>query len=68
MTEELLAVGAPVAAHWAADRQVAPGLLTYGTEEQRERMLPKRIAGKLFSAIGMSEPGRVRPCRRPNQS
>ena len=40
VTEELLAQGAPVAAHWIADRQVAPALLSYGTEEQRRRLLP----------------------------
>jgi alkylation response protein AidB-like acyl-CoA dehydrogenase len=57
VTEELLVVGAPVAAHWIADRQVAPGLLTYGNEEQRRRLLPQIAAGRYFSAIGMSEPG-----------
>lgn len=56
VTEELLACGAPVAAHWIADRQVGPGLLSYGTEEQRGRILPRIAAGKYFSAIGMSEP------------
>jgi alkylation response protein AidB-like acyl-CoA dehydrogenase len=56
VTEELLAAGAPVAAHWIADRQVAPGLLAYGSEEQRQRLLPKIAAGRYFSAIGMSEP------------
>ncbi|MGV0993883.1 MAG: acyl-CoA dehydrogenase family protein [Mycobacterium sp.] len=56
VTEELLAAGAPVAAHWIADRQVAPGLLSYGTEEQRRRILPRIAAGRYFSAIGMSEP------------
>ena len=56
VTEELLACGAPVAAHWIADRQVGPGLLSYGTEEQRQRILPKIAAGRYFSAIGMSEP------------
>lgn len=56
VTEELLACGAPVAAHWIADRQVGPGLLAYGTEEQRRRILPKIAAGRYFSAIGMSEP------------
>jgi alkylation response protein AidB-like acyl-CoA dehydrogenase len=55
VTEELIAMGAPVAAHWVADRQVAPSLLTYGTEEQRKRLLPKIVAGKLYSSIGMSE-------------
>jgi len=56
VTEELLVSGAPVAAHWIADRQVGPGLLAYGTEEQRHRILPEVAAGRLFSAIGMSEP------------
>ncbi len=57
VTEELLAHGAPVAAHWIADRQVAPGLLAYGNEEQRHRLLPRIAAGTLYSAIGMSEHG-----------
>ncbi|HEX9497088.1 MAG TPA: acyl-CoA dehydrogenase family protein, partial [Mycobacterium sp.] len=57
VTEELLAQGAPVAAHWIADRQVAPALLAYGTEEQRRRLLPRIAAGRLYSAIGMSEHG-----------
>ncbi len=56
VTEELLACGAPVAAHWIADRQVGPGLMSYGTEEQRTRILPRIAAGRYFSAIGMSEP------------
>ncbi|BBZ56431.1 hypothetical protein MPHO_34230 [Mycolicibacterium phocaicum] len=55
VTEELLAHGAPVAAHWIADRQVAPALLTYGSEDQRRRLLPRIAAGTLYSAIGMSE-------------
>jgi alkylation response protein AidB-like acyl-CoA dehydrogenase len=57
VTEELLAVGAPVAAHWVADRQVTPGLLAYGSEEQRERLLPRIAAGRFYSSIGMSEHG-----------
>ena len=57
VTEELLAQGAPVAAHWVADRQVVPGLLAFGTEEQRQRLLPRIAAGKFFSSIGMSEHG-----------
>ena len=51
VTEELLAAGAPVAAHWIADRQVGPGLLSYGTEEQRQRILPRIALGKYFSAV-----------------
>ena len=57
VTEELLTHGAPVGAHWIADRQVAPGLLAYGTEEQRTRLLPLIAAGRLYSSIGMSEHG-----------
>jgi acyl-CoA dehydrogenase len=57
VTEELLAHGAPVGAHWIADRQVAPGLLAYGSEQQRRRLLPLIAAGRLYSAIGMSEHG-----------
>jgi acyl-CoA dehydrogenase len=57
VAEELIAAGAPVAAHWTADRQVAPGLLKFGTEEQRERLLPRIAAGCFYSSIGMSEHG-----------
>lgn len=56
VTEELLAAGAPVAAHWIADRQIGPSLLRYGTEEQRQRYLPAIARGECFFAIGMSEP------------
>ena len=55
--EELLAAGAPVGMHWIADRQGGPLLLRYGTEAQRERLLPAMARGELFTCIGMSEPG-----------
>lgn len=54
--EELLAAGAPVGAHWVADRQSGPLLLKFGTQEQRESFLPKAVKGECFFAIGMSEP------------
>ena len=57
VNEELLAVGAPVAAHWVGDRQTGPSLLRYGTDEQKNYFLPKLVAGDVFFAIGMSEPG-----------
>ena len=57
VTEELLVHGAPVAAHWIADRQLAPGLLAYGNEEQQQRLLPHIAAGRFYSSIGMSEHG-----------
>lgn len=56
VTEELLAAGAPVAAHWFGDRQTGPLLLRYGTEEQKKRFLPKLAKGEIFFAIGLSEP------------
>ena len=56
VTEELLAAGAPVAAHWVADRQVVPALLGYGTDQQRREYLPLIVNGRCFFAIGMSEP------------
>lgn len=56
VTEELLAVGAPVAAQWVADRQIAPSLLRYGTEEQKREYLPRIAAGQCCFGIGMSEP------------
>jgi alkylation response protein AidB-like acyl-CoA dehydrogenase len=54
--EELLAAGAPVAAHWIADRQTGPALLRYGRPEQCRRYLPPITRGECFFAIGMSEP------------
>lgn len=56
VTEELLAMGAPVAAQWVADRQIAPSLLRFGTEEQKQAFLPKIASGDLCFGIGMSEP------------
>lgn len=56
VAEELLAAGAPVAAHWIADRQMAPSLLKYGSAAQQQLLLPGIAAGECFFAIGMSEP------------
>jgi alkylation response protein AidB-like acyl-CoA dehydrogenase len=56
VVEETLAAGAPVSAHWIADRQSGPTLLKFGTEEQRERILPRIAAGDCVFCIGMSEP------------
>ena len=56
LLEELLAAGAPVGAHWIADRQSGPALLKYGTEEQRRAYLPGMARGEIFCCIGMSEP------------
>ena len=49
VTEELLAAGAPVAAHWIAERQMAPSILRWGNEEQKQLLRPGVARGeKLF--------------------
>ena len=57
VVEELLTAGAPVAAHWIADRQSAPLLLNFGTEAQRRKHIPGICRGEQLFCIGMSEPG-----------
>lgn len=54
--EEMLAAGAPVAAHWIGDRQSGPTLLKYGSEEQKQDVLPRIARGDAVFCIGMSEP------------
>lgn len=56
LVEELLAAGAPVAAHWIADRQSGPLILKFGSEAQKDFYLPRICAGKALFCIGMSEP------------
>ena len=56
VAEELLAAGAPVAAHWFADRQSGPQVHKHGTEPARRRLLTAIAAGECFVSLGMSEP------------
>lgn len=56
MTEEMLAHGAPVRAHWVADRQSGPVLIKYATEEVRQEVVPQIARGELYFCIGLSEP------------
>ena len=56
ITEEMLGAGAPVSAHWIAQRQSGPLLLRFGTEAQRQRFLPAIASGECYFAICMSEP------------
>src|SRR5919107_1552954 len=56
ITEELLGAGAPVSAHWIAQRQSGPLLMRFGTEAQRQRFLPAIARGEVYFAICMSEP------------
>jgi alkylation response protein AidB-like acyl-CoA dehydrogenase len=54
--EEFLAAGAPVGAHWIADRQSGPQILRHGSDALREDILPRICRGEVSFAIGMSEP------------
>ena len=56
VTEEMLAGGAPVGAHWIADRQSGHQILGRGSERAKRTILPKIAAGTCFFGIGMSEP------------
>jgi acyl-CoA dehydrogenase len=56
VVEEVLAAGAPVAAHWVSDRQIVPNLLRYGNETLKRRYLPSIARGECYFAIGLSEP------------
>jgi len=56
VVEEMLALGAPVGAHWVADRQSGNQILKHGSERARRQILPQICAGECFFSIGMSEP------------
>ncbi len=66
MLEEMLAAGAPVGAHWIGDRQSGPLLLRFGTEEQRQKILPRVVKGEchfrpLYTSDAADEPLCVDP-------
>ncbi|HYF58158.1 MAG TPA: acyl-CoA dehydrogenase family protein [Burkholderiaceae bacterium] len=54
--EELLAAGAPVGAHWVADRQSGPLLMRFAPDTLAPRIVPAIVRGEAFFCIGMSEP------------
>jgi len=56
LVEELLAAGAPVSAHWIADRQSGPLINKFGSDAQRQKYLPMICSAEAFFCIGMSEP------------
>ena len=57
VNEELLFAGAPLTAHFTADRQSGPMLLKYAPEHIKQDILPRICAGDCTFCIGMSEPG-----------
>ena len=54
--EELLACGAPVGAHWVAERQSALLLMRLSPEVLAPRIVPSIALGETYCCIGMSEP------------
>ncbi|MFM7785907.1 MAG: acyl-CoA dehydrogenase family protein, partial [Gammaproteobacteria bacterium] len=48
IVEELLVAGAPVGAHWVAERQSGPLILKYGTEAQKAFYLPRICRAEAF--------------------
>ena len=66
LVEELLARGAPVSAHWIAERQSAPMILRYGTEAQKRFFVPPYAAASCSSDRHERAAGRLRPGQRAN--
>jgi len=56
VTEELLRAGAPVAAHWIADRQIGPAILRHGSDRLQQEILPGIVTARYLFCLGMSEP------------
>ncbi|GAA3955492.1 acyl-CoA dehydrogenase family protein [Gordonia caeni] len=54
-TDEAAIAGAPVP--FLTINSVAPTIMSYGTDEQKEFLLPRIAAGDLHFSIGYSEPG-----------
>jgi len=56
LTEEMARVGASGPGFGVQNELVVPYFMAFGTEEQKERWLPKMATGECITAIGMSEP------------
>ena len=56
VTEELLRAGAPVAAHWTADRQIGPSIIRLGSAELQREFLPTIRRAEAVFCVGLSEP------------
>jgi len=57
LTEELVRVGASGPGFGLHNDIVIPYIMHYGTEEQKQRWLPKMVTGETITAIAMTEPG-----------
>jgi acyl-CoA dehydrogenase len=54
--EEMAIAGAMAPTFYLQSDIIAPYLLHFGTEEQKERWLPKMVTGEIVAAVGMTEP------------
>src|SRR5690554_1947454 len=57
INEELERVGTSLVGVGLHNDIVVPYFSSYGTEEQKERWLPKCVTGEFITAIAMTEPG-----------
>lgn len=57
INEELERVGTSLVGVGLHNDIVVPYITSYGTEEQKERWLPKCVSGETITAIAMTEPG-----------
>lgn len=57
MIEELARVNATAIGFTTHSEIVAPYIVAYGSEEQKQRWLPRMASGELIGVIAMSEPG-----------
>ncbi|WP_251550569.1 acyl-CoA dehydrogenase family protein [Neobacillus muris] len=57
ITEELDKIGAGIGGIGLHNDIVMPYIDEFGTEEQKQRWLPKAVSGDMISAIAMTEPG-----------
>ena len=56
LMEELMRYQAPLLHHFFGERQMGPGLMHFGNEEQKQEFLPKIINAEISFCLGMSEP------------
>ncbi|MEE8443697.1 MAG: acyl-CoA dehydrogenase family protein [Dehalococcoidia bacterium] len=54
--EEMIMHGAPVGYHLTGENQMAPSIMMYGTDEQKQWFIPRIASGDLSICIGYSEP------------
>ncbi|ETI70315.1 acyl-CoA dehydrogenase family protein [Neobacillus vireti] len=57
INEELERVGSGLVGIGLHNDIVVPYITSYGTEEQKQRWLPKCVTGEIITAIAMTEPG-----------